>query len=389
MKIGVLTYHRIVNSGAVVQAFAVTKILKNIYPQAQIEVIDLFPTKMLFKENRKRISLRNIKLNKEFIQKQEACKNFIIKNTQLSSRRAFYNNGIRAAKWIDKLNYDLVVVGSDTVWELRKPGYAPRGLNPYCLPYQGNYLKASISVSMDPINDIDKEQSLEFEERIKWIEKFNYISVRDKATLNFINSYKTNSANFNLLPDPTLIDGLDNFGDYSVKSKIPEDIMSSKKGGLSISEKNASIVIKSLSDYGFKSIDVGARNQGIVDYATPPYFTIQQVYAVHNYLDILITDRFHASIFTILQSDAPVFFFEDPSKWNSQNSKGRDLFKLLNIEYMVFRDISLVKDKSWIDKKISEWQKSLPEIKTNLANLREQGFKEIKSGLLGVTKKIV
>ena len=177
MKIGVLTYHRIVNSGAVVQAFAVTKILKNIYPQAQIEVIDLFPTKMLFKENRKRISLRNIKLNKEFIQKQEACKNFIIKNTQLSSRRAFYNNGIRAAKWIDKLNYDLVVVGSDTVWELRKPGYAPRGLNPYCLPYQGNYLKASISVSMDPINDIDKEQSLEFEERIKWIEKFNYISV--------------------------------------------------------------------------------------------------------------------------------------------------------------------------------------------------------------------
>jgi hypothetical protein len=386
MKIGVLTYHRIVNTGAVIQAYAVTKILQDIFPNSDIEIVDLFPLTMFYKEHRKSVSLRQIKMNKEFIEKQNACVEFITSSMRLSSKRAFYNDGKKAAKWIDTLGYDLVVVGSDTVWELRKPGYAPRGLNPYVLPYKGKYLKASISASMDPIGDTDNDQKAEFRERIKWIEKFDYLSVRDNATLDFVNSYKSQNVNFNLLPDPTLINGLDNFADKSAFDKMPKNLMKSKLGGVSMSENYAPMAYNFLKNMGYNTIDVGGRNKQLVDYATPSNFSVQQAYAVHACLNILITDRFHASIFTVLQGDAPVFFYEDPEKWKYQNSKGRDLFKLLGVDFMVFRDISLASNEEWVNKKILKWQESLPTITKNLASLKIKGFKDIKDGLLEITK---
>ena len=107
---------------------------------------------------------------------------------------------------------------------------------------------------------------------------------------------------------------------------------------------------------------------------------------MHACLNILITDRFHASIFTVLQGDAPVFFYEDPEKWKYQNSKGRDLFKLLGVDFMVFRDISLASDEKWVNKMILKWQESLPTITKNLASLKIKGFKDIKDGLLEITK---
>ena len=388
MKIGVLTYHRIVNTGAVIQAYAVTKILQDIFPNSEIEIIDLFPLTMFYKEHRKRVSLRQLKMNRDFIEKQNACVNFISSCMRLSSKKAFYNNGKRAAKWIDKLGYDLVVVGSDTVWELRKPGYAPRGVNPYVLPYDGSYLKASISASMDPIGSIDDEQEIEFQQRIKWIEKFDYLSVRDNATLDFVNLYKSEEVNFNLLPDPTLINGLDGFADKSALDKILPEILNSKLGGVSMSENSAPKIYKFLKNMGYNTDDVGGRNKQLVDYAIPSNFSVQQAYAVHACLDILITDRFHASIFTILQCDAPVFFYEDPEKWKYKNSKGRDLCKLLGVEFMVFRDISLVGDDKWVSEKIHAWKKSLPTITKNLKTLRLEGFSAIKNGLLKIKQHV-
>jgi hypothetical protein len=388
MKIGVLTYHRIVNTGAVIQAYAVTKIMQDIFPSAEIEIIDLFPLTMFYKEHRKRVSLRQLKMNKDFIEKQEACVDFISSSMRLSSKRAFFNNGKKAAKWIDTLGYDLVVVGSDTVWELRKPGYAPRGVNPYVLPYNGGYLKASISASMDPIGDTDNDQEVEFKQRMKWIEKFDYLSVRDNATLDFVNQYKSQDLNFNLLPDPTLINGLDGFSDKSALDKIPERILKSKLGGVSMSENYAPKAYKFLKSMGYKTIDVGGRNKKLVDYATPADFSVQQAYAVHSCLDILITDRFHASIFTILQCEAPVFFYEDPEKWKYKNSKGRDLFKLLGVEFMVFRDISLAADNKWVGEKMHAWQKSLPAIEKNLKTIKHEGFSDIRNGLLEITKHV-
>lgn len=388
MKIGVLTYHRIVNTGAVIQAYAVTKILQDIFPKSEIEIIDLFPLTMFYKEHRKSVSLRQLKMNREFIEKQKACVDFISSAMRLSSKRAFFNDGKKAAKWIDTLGYDLVVVGSDTVWELRKPGYAPRGVNPYVLPYDGEYLKASISASMDPIGDTDNDQQAEFKQRIKWIEKFDYLSVRDNATLDFVNLYKSQDVNFNLLPDPTLINGLDGFADKSAFDKIPWELARSKLGGVSMSEYYAPKVYGFLKGMGYNTLDVGGRNKQLVDYATPSNFSVQQAYAVHACLDILITDRFHASIFTILQGEAPVLFYEDPDKWKYHNSKGRDLFKLLGAEFMVFRDISSASDDEWVSEKVDKWREALPTIAKNLVSLKLTGFKDIKDGLLEITKHV-
>jgi hypothetical protein len=384
MKIGVLTYHRIVNTGAVIQAFAVTKILKRIFPGSNIEIIDLNPLTMFYKEWRKTISLRGFKRNSDFIDKKQSCENFIQTNMKISKKRAYYNNGVSATKWIEKLKYDLVIVGSDTVWELRKPGYAPRGLNPFCLPYKTNFKKASISASMDPINDIDKDQIIEFKHRVKWIEKFDFISVRDIATLDFIKSKSDKDLDLKLISDPVIIDGLDSFGDDTGLKEIPKRLFEKKVVGLSLSNTSAPIAYNHLDGKMFSTIDLGGKNKNLADYALSANLSVEQHYSIHSVIELLITDRFHASIFTLLQTESPILFFEDPEKWIGENSKGRHLFNMLGIESMVFRDIDLINNQKWINDKIKFWGHKVSLINKNLNKLKSEGFKTIKKGLLGI-----
>lgn len=53
MKIGILTYHRMVNDGSVMQAYCLFQLLRRFIPEAFIEIIDYRPKSVDRREWRK------------------------------------------------------------------------------------------------------------------------------------------------------------------------------------------------------------------------------------------------------------------------------------------------------------------------------------------------
>ena len=69
----------------------------------------------------------------------------------------------------------------------------------------------------------------------------------------------------------------------------------------------------------------------------PPGISFHQRLGRFAALDLMVTDRFHGSLFTFKIGGAPVIFVEDTGNWPLPNSKGRDLFGRLGVGDMVWR----------------------------------------------------
>ncbi len=196
MKIGILTFHQSVNNGAVMQAYSLSKRLKNEYPEADVEIIDyrresvdnsysfslagylkapslkIFIKKVLVligdPMRLKRLKIRT-KVFEECIEKLPLSKETII------------SDGTSELYEFIESNYDVLVVGSDAVWN-----YVTRGFpNAYFASADLKVKKLSYAAScygMDYLKISEEEK----EEVCKVFEGFDFIGVRDEATENFV-----------------------------------------------------------------------------------------------------------------------------------------------------------------------------------------------------------
>lgn len=113
MKIGILTHHYINNYGAFLQGYALQEAVKNLYPEDEVFIIDFINKKHdlkntlgWFRYNPKKDSL------KSYIQKIKlpgVFSNFQNKYYNLTKR-------VRNANEINALGLDVIIVGSDEVW---------------------------------------------------------------------------------------------------------------------------------------------------------------------------------------------------------------------------------------------------------------------------------
>ena len=120
MKIGILTFHRSYNYGAFMQCFSFFHRLSKDFPDCDIEVVDftnqnvmkMYETDIEKKQKsvRKLISIRN----STFIKCQEELK--------LSKVKIVSNSYDEIAKYLND-TYDVVVVGSDAVWNWTTRGF--------------------------------------------------------------------------------------------------------------------------------------------------------------------------------------------------------------------------------------------------------------------------
>lgn len=144
MKIGVLTFHKSINNGAVMQCYALTKRLKQELPEATVEVIDYHMPKI---EDSYNITLKRYfsggncvsrlkKLVKlcldpmciKRLQNRKASFESVADYLPLSETKIFSNNTDELFEYINN-TYDVVIAGSDAIWN-----YVTRGFpNPYFL----------------------------------------------------------------------------------------------------------------------------------------------------------------------------------------------------------------------------------------------------------------
>jgi hypothetical protein len=183
MKIGILTFQRTHNYGAVLQAYALKTFLQHLTGQ-EVVIIDYVPKEekdiynlWSFNLMRRRHFKGNIK---EFI-----ILPFIMRNKYVRIKKfnSFINIYLKPEK-INNEGYDLVIYGSDQIW--RDHEFSPKGLHP--VYFGSDYIKAkskiSYAASMGIIVDNFKNRELISD----YLEHFNAISVRENLLAKFLRS---------------------------------------------------------------------------------------------------------------------------------------------------------------------------------------------------------
>lgn len=196
MRIGILTFHRSINYGAFMQCYALSKRLMEDFPEDVFEVIDYHMPKVAkrystgisqyLKESSpivllKKVILLPIELNRINI---ECKRNTVFKNALASlplSKDMIFDDGVEAVFDLINKNYDILIVGSDAVWnyivrEFPNAYYPDERVKCHKLSY------AASCYGMEFLNRCEREKP-----RIgEILSSFDFLGVRDTVTKNFV-----------------------------------------------------------------------------------------------------------------------------------------------------------------------------------------------------------
>lgn len=218
LRIGILTYHRSINYGAVMQAYALACRLGEL-EQVQVEIIDYMSRRMdiyykLFTVYRGKNGV--LRLADRFKMYRAFSRN--MKELPLSGKRLVSDSLSRFYKYVSG-SYDVIVVGSDAVWNYEKRGFP----NPYFLTEDTQARRVSYAASCNGINYDGLDQN-RLDELKAVFERFEYLGVRDKLTELVVNrALGQERAEHNC--DPTFLldferDGLGDVFCASLKKKL-------------------------------------------------------------------------------------------------------------------------------------------------------------------------
>ncbi len=383
-RVGLLTYHRSVNDGSIMQAYSLYQLLRRELPGAQIEIIDYMLGSL--HERHRRLALyahRPPFLNPRYIWSYLNQKSFLNSHCRLSGRRLVSDDYDEAQRFISAQGYDAIVMGSDNAWEL---GRAPLPPNAFFRP-SATIPSFAFAPSADPAPVAgspwvtgDKASLLKSQ-----LDDFQIITARDDATRDFLGLLGLDSDRVGQLPDPTLLT------DFSEHLAKPDRLGGGNQplAALAAAPQLARKLHDHLRGANFEIVSLmGARQlEGAI--AAPMLSTIQQRLGMYPFFDLTITDRFHMSIFALKHGRGPVIFLEDENRWPDANSKGRDLLTRLGLESMVWR----VNDKDCSADKLRGLLDTWPTVSIDLADrlkaLRNEAASTGYYGIIPALKKII
>ncbi len=176
-KIGILTFHRSINYGAFMQCLALSREIQKRFPEDEVEVVDY--NSLIMEDNYKvRFKKWMLKRPMEYFHKIKRKKSFreSLKYLPLSPEFILDNGCDRVFGYIRE-RYDVIVVGSDAVWNWIKRGFP----NPYLLdmgegPVKLSYAASAFGMGMEHVTEERREAFG------RSLSGFKFIGIRDDYT---------------------------------------------------------------------------------------------------------------------------------------------------------------------------------------------------------------
>jgi len=190
MKVGILTFHRADNFGAVLQSYALqTYLQKQGY---NVKIIDYrcFDIECVYHLLNPQILFSNINLLKNiylYIKQFLFFKEKWHKVREYDKFRKLYLNMTRPYFSIkEKLSFDIYITGSDQVWNYRLlHGYNPIYFLNFPVENQSKRVSYAVSSDVGAIDDFEKYKN----QLINDLQKFNHISVREEQLKEALSRY--------------------------------------------------------------------------------------------------------------------------------------------------------------------------------------------------------
>jgi hypothetical protein len=328
MRIGILTFHRSINNGAFMQAYALSEQIRRRFGDI-VEIID-------FEREAKYNSYKKRNLNKLLIYGGKYGKKYDkfqqdLNRLPLSPDSLITDSYDDVRKYIES-RYDIVIVGSDAVWAYTKG----LGLeNPYwffgdklnCIKM--SYAASAYSLDVRNVSQSDKDYIA------TCLSSFSYIGVRDNETRNFVQSLNPDFK-INMNCDPTVL--LD-------KPSKEEAALILKKHGINMNKKIVGIMLSN-NDYmpkvqkmmgrkEYEFVDVHRRHYSNNKY----YFSTNKSlfdlgpwewHQVYSQFYMSFTNFFHGTLLA-LKSDVPTFALDSTNFKYEYLSKIRQLLTDLDL----------------------------------------------------------
>ena len=292
MKVGVITFHSANNYGAVLQTWALQKVLKNLNTTTGVinyhpDIIDGLYDPMKLKKGLSR-SLLKLKLyirNKDSLVRYNKFQSFLKNNINLIGDYRTYKELLDA-----KLDLDAYIVGSDQVWNpTHTGGYDPA----YYLEFAKS---ASKRISYAASLGTDYIVSRYKDDMAKALQSFTNISVRERSTQALIGELAGKPVDVVL--DPTLLLDKEDYDEIKVSSKYKKPYIL-----LYSIEKNPQLI-----EFANKiSLSLGMPilqrrpSNGLINQMEPFYTANAGEFLGHiESASYVITNSFHGTVFSIL-----------------------------------------------------------------------------------------
>lgn len=192
MKVGILTFHRSVNNGAFMQAYALSSEIKKRFPSDTVEIVDYLPpsvAKNYAYSLRSYLSGASPKIlagklmmtikDPGFLKRMQKRTAVFAKaagSLPLSQQKIESDDYEDVFRYVND-RYDVLVVGSDAVWNYLSRGYP----NPYFPDSRVTVHKLSYAASCYGMDYLNCSEQIR-ESIAKVFDGFDFIGVRDTAT---------------------------------------------------------------------------------------------------------------------------------------------------------------------------------------------------------------
>jgi polysaccharide pyruvyl transferase WcaK-like protein len=332
-KIGVLTYHHVINDGGVLQAYSQAIALKKYFKNENVEIIDYRAKKTIKRERVLYLIGGVIKRDFNRIKKYMKIKRFIKKEMPLSKKKLISDDYKKSILFL-KEKYDAIVVGSDEVW---KSLYFDKDVKKSGRPFPNIYflsteLKCKKIALAASANRCEYENISKKNRELggKLLQAFDFISVRDEHTRDLIERLGVKKTI--KVPDPTFTFELK---DYDKKIK---DVL--KKRNVDINKPIVCFrlgsdtpkkieLCKKAKEYfkkkGYQIVSIGGYNK-FADINLTGLFNPFEWASVFKFFDFCITDRFHGTIFC-LKNGTPFLSVDEDEYYKRIKSKIIDLLE--------------------------------------------------------------
>ena len=299
MRIGILTFHNVINYGAYLQAFSLSNKLQEQFPACEVEIIDYMPPKA--KKRKLYTVVWNVKHHgvKGGIAELKKISVFrsIQKDLSLSPKSFCTSNLEKLYSYIDE-RYDVLIIGSDAVFNWNQTNFPTAFIPdyPFSIPVY------TYAASVHGMRFYSVGQNM-LESCGKVFDRMAYIGVRDNCSEKFVKLCAENAKTVHCC-DPTLFINKEVI--YQKGVGVKEKIQ--KKYGFSLDSKyivvmaSDSKMIKAVSQrYGkeYKIVSVFVKSS-FADYYVADLNPFEWT-VVLKQAAMVVTSYFHGTLLSLVQ----------------------------------------------------------------------------------------
>lgn len=295
-KVGILTFHKSINYGSVLQAWALSRVLHNY----DVSIINYEP--IVYKKIYGVFSFsRGPKHNVNRLINYTAIKNqirnfadFRQEYMTLTQKCTANDVSINSFK-----QYDAVITGSDQIWNV----HAEDSDDVFFLPYKLNAKKIAYACS---INTTDFTEKRCDENLKKYMLDYDFISIREQSGAKKVAKFLNNKKSIYTVLDPTLLNSKENFDTITNERIVNEPYiflynvwsgLVAVEAAEKISKLTGLPVYTALTDTRIKQI-IRIEKAGII--IEKKHTSPQDFLSLIKYADLVITESFHGTAFSLI-----------------------------------------------------------------------------------------